>query len=101
MAKIRGSDVLIVLRGLNAVSKAAINITEAQLKEAWTSSSFRPIINNVIESNNRREIRKQFQEVTGRTYAVVQGLKEFSSIVSQKVGRIEQDTVQNSAGKIK
>ena len=33
MSKFRGTDVLLVLRGLKAVSRAATNITEAELKE--------------------------------------------------------------------
>jgi len=50
MAKFPGSDFITVLRGLNAVSKAAINITEKELKEAWSSSSIRSMNNLFNES---------------------------------------------------
>ena len=81
MAKFRGSDVLTVLRGLNAVSRAARNVTEKELKEAWSSSSVRSGLSNVNLINfNAQDLPQYFSEAAGRSLAVAKGMTEFSQI---------------------
>lgn len=87
MSKFRGTDFLLVLRGLKAVSRAATNITEAELKEAWaSSSSSRPGFKNLFaKSYNPENISKDVNEVVGRSLAVAEGLKEYSLIAAQRL----------------
>ena len=84
MAKFRGSDFITVLRGLNAVSKAATNITEKELKEAWSSSSIRSSLGNVNLNVNTEDLPRKLRETAGRSLAVAQGMTEFSKIVAQQ-----------------
>lgn len=85
MAKSRGVDMLTVLRGLNAVSKAAANVTEAELKEAWMNSSIRSGLKTVLIKNYVPEnLPKQLSEATGRSLAVANGLAKFSVIAAQR-----------------
>ena len=82
-------DVQIVLRGLNAVSRAATSVTEAELKEAWTSSSStRAGLKNLLAVNYKPDnFLKHFEEATERSFAVVKGLKEYSIITQQWMGK--------------
>lgn len=87
MSKFRGTDILLVLKGLKAVSRAATNVTEAELKEAWSfSSSSRPRLHNLfVKPYNPENISKDVKEAVGRSLAVVEGLKEFSIIAAQQL----------------
>lgn len=85
MAKLRGTDILTVLRGLNAVSKAAANVTEAELKEAWASSSTISALRNVNLRYKPEDLPQQVKEAAERSFAVVKGLKEFSLISAQNL----------------
>ncbi|EFX89928.1 hypothetical protein DAPPUDRAFT_300027 [Daphnia pulex] len=87
MSKFRGTDILLVLRGLKAVSRAVTNVTEAELKEAWSfSSSSRPRLHNLfVKPYNPENISKDVKEAVGRSLAVVEGLKEYSIIAAQQL----------------
>jgi hypothetical protein len=84
MAKFRGSDVVTILKGLNAVSKAATSITEKELKEAWSSSSIRSSLGNVNLNFNTEDLPRQFRETAGRSLAVAKGMSEFSKIIAHQ-----------------
>ena len=84
--KLRSPDLLVILRGLNAVSKAAINVTESELKEAWSTSS----IHSGLKSTGQNLKNENFSippvnEVVERSLVVARGLKEFSIIASQNL----------------
>lgn len=96
MAKFRGSDILIILRGLNSVSKAATAVTEAELKEAWTAMSFRPIVKNFVEKQKSEDLVKQAGEVFERSLTVARGLKEFSVIAAQQAFSQNQGSLKSS-----
>lgn len=85
MAKLRGTDILTVLRGLNAVSRAAANVTEAELKEAWTSSSTVSGLRNLKINYKPENFPQQVKEAAERSFAVVSGLKAFSLISAQRL----------------
>jgi len=87
MSKFRGTDFFLVLRGLKSVSRAATTITEAELKEAWASSSYsRPRLHNLSNKTyNPENISKDVKEAVGRSLAVVEGLKEYSIIAAQQL----------------
>ena len=78
MAKPKASDILLVLRGLGAVSRAASNITEVELKEAWMSSSVRTELSTVKPRVISQELSHQLGEVAGKSLAVAKGVQEFS-----------------------
>lgn len=97
MSKFRGTDVLLVLRGLKAVSRAATNITEAELKEAWaSSSSSRPGLKNLFaKSYNPENVSKDVKEAIGRSLAVVEGLKEYSVIAAQRLIKVNLNSTES------
>ena len=68
-----------VLRGLKAVARAASAVTEAELKEAWSSSSVRPVVAAIQDSGPARMVR----EAAGRSGAVLVGLKEYSVLAAR------------------
>ncbi len=84
--KLRSPDLLVILRGLNAVSKAAINVTESELKEAWSTSSIRSGLKSTGQNlKNDNFSIPPVNEVVERSLAVARGLKEFSIIASQNL----------------
>lgn len=87
MARFLGADFVVVLRGLNAVSRAVANVTEAELKEAWAfSSSSRPQFQNLcVKSYKPEDIAKNVKDAAERSFAVVEGLKQYSSIAAQRL----------------
>ncbi|XP_057378763.1 atypical kinase COQ8B, mitochondrial-like isoform X1 [Daphnia carinata] len=87
MAKLLGTDFFVILRGLNAVSRAAANVTEAELREAWTSSSSsRPQLQNLFVKNCKPEdIANNVKDAAGRSFAVIEGLKQFTSVAARKL----------------
>jgi hypothetical protein len=87
MSNFRGTDFFLVLRGLKAVSRAATNITEAELKEAWaSSSSSRPDLKKFfVKPCNPENISKDVKEAVGRSLAVAEGLKEYSFLAAQRL----------------
>jgi len=86
MAKCRqGYDVLVALRGLNSVSKAATNITEAELKEAWKSSSVVSGFKSATSHLLGPELSQGIKEAAGRSLAVAQGAREFSIIAASQL----------------
>lgn len=98
MAKFLGTDFVVILRGLNAVSRAAANITEAELREAWAfSSSSRPQLQNLfVKSCKPEDIAKNVKDVAGRSFAVVEGLKKYTSVAAQKLMKTNLNLSQPS-----
>lgn len=94
MGKLRGSDILTVLRGLKAVSRAAANVTEAELKEAWTSSSTMSGLRNLNINYKTEDFPQQVKEAAERTYSVARSLKEFSLISAQRL--IQENVYQSN-----
>lgn len=85
MAKFRGNDVVTVLRGLSAVSRAAANVTEAELKEAWLSPSAQSGIKNWTFNYKVEDLPKYAKEAAERSFAVARGLKELSITSAQRL----------------
>ncbi len=98
MPKLPSADILIVLRGLNAVSKAAASVTEAELKEAWTASSgTRSGLKSLFAVNFKPEnFSKHVKEATERSFAVVKGLQEYSVISAQQLLKTNSNNVPDS-----
>ena len=86
MAKCRqGYDMLVALRGLNSVSRAAANVTEAELIEAWQSSSVVSGLKGITSQFCGPELSQGIKEVAGRSLAVAQGAREFSIIAASQL----------------
>lgn len=85
MAKFVVNDALVMLRGLTAVSRAAINVTENELKEAWHHSSVRTGLRNVNLDMKNQNVFELLNEVKERSFAATKGLSEFSSVAIQKL----------------
>lgn len=84
MMKGRTGDLIAVFRGLNAVSRAAVNLTQAELKETWLMSSVRMGLKDVRFNLKTENISQSLSDAVGRSLAVARGLKEFSVIASQQ-----------------
>lgn len=85
MAKFIVSDAIVMLRGLTAVSRAAISVTENELKEAWQYSSILTGLKDVRFDSTSQDIPGLAYETTERAFAVAKGLSEFSSVTLQKL----------------
>jgi len=99
MAKCRGYDVLTTLRGLNSVSKAAANITEAELKEAWKSSSVLSGLKSMTSNCVGPELSQRVSDVAGRSFAVAKSVEQFSIVAAQQLVRTNFGTIQNYSSK--
>lgn len=70
------------------MSRAAVNVTEAELKDAWSSSSIRSGLANVrLPSLNAGDLSRQLGEAAGRSGAVARSLKEFAVASSQLMNK--------------
>ena len=82
------------------MSKAATAVTEAELKEAWTTSSFRPVVSSFVDKQKSEDLVKQAGEAFERSMTVARGLKEFSVLAVQHAFAQKQGFTKTSSEEI-
>lgn len=110
MSKVQ--DLIAVVRGINKVLGASVQVQEAYIKHIWANSSIKDIIEQNISqtsqcgkqimSNPGEELKKisgAIQETLDRSSVVVEGLKHYSSMGAAQKSSTTSETVNVNVSK--